>query len=94
MRPENTIPAFRYAIKQGVNALELDMAVTKDKGSWSCLTIPSSSRRSALRRGDGGLGPIHTLTFAQVRGMGLRQGAKPAVSEPADRAWNPHAGAG
>jgi glycerophosphoryl diester phosphodiesterase len=29
-RPENTIPAFRYAIQQGVDALELDMAVTKD----------------------------------------------------------------
>lgn len=29
-RPENTLPAFRYAIQQGVDALELDMAVTKD----------------------------------------------------------------
>ncbi len=29
-RPENTIPAFEYAIAQGVNALEMDMAVTKD----------------------------------------------------------------
>jgi glycerophosphoryl diester phosphodiesterase len=30
MRPENTIPAFEYAIRAGVDALELDMAVTKD----------------------------------------------------------------
>lgn len=30
MRPENTIPAFEYAIHAGVDALELDMAVTKD----------------------------------------------------------------
>lgn len=30
MRPENTIPAFEYAIKAGVDALEMDMAVTKD----------------------------------------------------------------
>jgi glycerophosphoryl diester phosphodiesterase len=30
MRPENTMPAFEYAIAQGVDALELDMAVTKD----------------------------------------------------------------
>ena len=29
-RPENTIPAFRYAIEQGVDFLELDVAVTKD----------------------------------------------------------------
>jgi glycerophosphoryl diester phosphodiesterase len=28
--PESTIPAFRYAIKSGVDALESDMAVTKD----------------------------------------------------------------
>lgn len=30
MRPENTLPAFEYAIEQGVDCLELDMAVTKD----------------------------------------------------------------
>ena len=28
--PENTIPAFEYAIKEGVNAIELDLQVTKD----------------------------------------------------------------
>lgn len=28
--PENTLPAFEYAIAQGVDALELDLAVTKD----------------------------------------------------------------
>jgi glycerophosphoryl diester phosphodiesterase len=30
MRPENTIPAFKYAIEAGVDVLEMDMAVTKD----------------------------------------------------------------
>jgi glycerophosphoryl diester phosphodiesterase len=30
MRPENTLPAFRYAIDAGVDVLELDMAVTRD----------------------------------------------------------------
>lgn len=30
MMPENTIPAFEYAIRAGVDVLELDMAVTKD----------------------------------------------------------------
>src|SRR5437016_12674730 len=30
LRPENTLPAFEYAIAAGVDALELDMAVTKD----------------------------------------------------------------
>lgn len=28
--PENTLPAFLYAIEQGVDVLEMDMAVTKD----------------------------------------------------------------
>ncbi|HLH44990.1 MAG TPA: glycerophosphodiester phosphodiesterase [Bryobacteraceae bacterium] len=30
VRPENTLPAFEYAIAAGVDALELDMAVTRD----------------------------------------------------------------
>lgn len=30
MRPENTIPAFEYAIKAGADVLEMDVAVTKD----------------------------------------------------------------
>src|SRR6185312_12129838 len=30
LRPENTIPAFEYAIAAGADALELDLAVTRD----------------------------------------------------------------
>ena len=30
MRPENTLPAFQYALEQGVDTLELDLGVTKD----------------------------------------------------------------
>jgi glycerophosphoryl diester phosphodiesterase len=30
MRPENTLPAFEYAIAAGVDVLELDLAVTRD----------------------------------------------------------------
>ncbi len=30
MRPENTLPAFEYALEQGVDLLEMDMAVTRD----------------------------------------------------------------
>lgn len=30
MRPENTLPAFEYALKVGVDALELDLCVTAD----------------------------------------------------------------
>ncbi|UII33558.1 glycerophosphodiester phosphodiesterase [Fulvivirga ulvae] len=31
MMPENTIPAFKYALDQGVTTLELDVVITKDK---------------------------------------------------------------
>ncbi len=30
LRPENTLPAFEYALAQGVDVLELDLGVTKD----------------------------------------------------------------
>lgn len=30
LRPENTLPAFRYALAEGVDVLELDLAVTRD----------------------------------------------------------------
>jgi glycerophosphoryl diester phosphodiesterase len=31
LRPENTIPAFLYALDSGVTTLEMDVAITKDK---------------------------------------------------------------
>jgi glycerophosphoryl diester phosphodiesterase len=31
LRPENTIPAFKLALDSGVNTIELDVAITKDK---------------------------------------------------------------
>ena len=64
LRPENTLPAFEYAIAEGVDALELDMAVTKDNVivvSHDPLLHPpvcSGPRAEAV---------IHELTLAQVR---------------------------
>ena len=64
MRPENTIPAFEYAIKAGVDALEMDMAVTKDNViviSHDPILHPpvcSGPTASAV---------IHESTLAQVR---------------------------
>src|SRR5947209_8712128 len=64
MRPENTIPAFQYAIENGVDALELDMAVTKDNVlmvSHDPVLHPpvcSGPKPSAV---------IHELTLAEVR---------------------------
>jgi glycerophosphoryl diester phosphodiesterase len=64
MRPENTIPAFEYAIAAGTDVLELDMAVTKDNVivvSHDPILHPpvcSGPKLSAL---------IHDLTLEQVK---------------------------
>ena len=65
MRPENTIPAFRYAISVGVDALELDMAVTKD----NILVISHDPvlEPPVCTGPSGGKAVIHTLTLAEVR---------------------------
>lgn len=62
--PENTLPAFEYAIQQGVDALEMDMAVTKDNviviSHDPILETPvcTGPRNGVV---------IHTLTLAEVR---------------------------
>ena len=62
--PENSLPAFQYAIDQGVDALEMDMAVTKDNviviSHDPILHGPvcTSTKESAV---------IHQLTLAEVR---------------------------
>lgn len=62
--PENTLPAFDYAIREGVDALEMDMAVTRDNviviSHDPVLEPPvcSGDRPSAV---------IHQLTLAEVK---------------------------
>jgi glycerophosphoryl diester phosphodiesterase len=62
--PENTLPAFEYAIRSGVDCLELDMAVTKDNVlvvSHDPILEPpvcNGPRPSAV---------IHQLTLAEVK---------------------------
>lgn len=61
--PENTLPAFEYAIKAGVNVLELDMAVTKD----NVVVVSHDPTLSApVCTGPRDHVPIHELTLAQV----------------------------
>jgi glycerophosphoryl diester phosphodiesterase len=64
MRPENTIPAFRYAIAQGVDALELDMAVTSDN---VVVVSHDPILEAPVCTGAAGSAVIHTLTLRQVR---------------------------
>lgn len=62
-RPENTLPAFRYAIAEGVDVLELDVAVTKD----NVAVVSHDPLISATICSGPNLGiPIHTLTLAQL----------------------------
>src|SRR5438552_16180108 len=64
MRPENTIPAFEYAISVGVDVLELDMAVTKDDVlvvSHDPLLNPE------ICQGPRASIPIRTLTLKELR---------------------------
>jgi len=64
MRPENTLPAFEYAIAAGVDALELDMAVTKD----NVLVISHDPvLHPPVCSGPAPMAIIHQLTLAQVR---------------------------
>lgn len=64
MRPENTLPAFEYAIAQGVDALELDMAVTKD---GVVVVSHDPELRAPVCTGPRDEVPIHSLTLAEVR---------------------------
>ena len=64
MRPENTIPAFQYAIDAGVDVLELDMAVTKD----NVIVISHDPvLEPPICSGPAAKAVIHELTLAQVR---------------------------
>ena len=62
--PKIPLPAFEYAIKAGVDVLELDMAVTKD----NVIVVSHDPLLSApICTGPRDHAPIHQLTLAQVR---------------------------
>jgi glycerophosphoryl diester phosphodiesterase len=63
-RPENTLPAFRYAIEQGVDVLELDVAVTKD--NVAVISHDPMINATICSGPKTGI-PIHTLTLAELR---------------------------
>jgi glycerophosphoryl diester phosphodiesterase len=64
MRPENTIPAFQYAIASGVDVLELDMGVTKD---GVVVVSHDPYLEPPVCSGPQGKTAIHTLTLGEVR---------------------------
>jgi glycerophosphoryl diester phosphodiesterase len=62
--PENTLPGFLHAIEVGADALELDLAVTRDDVLVVCHD-PILSRRRC--RGPGGSRVIRSLSLRELR---------------------------
>jgi glycerophosphoryl diester phosphodiesterase len=58
--PENTLPAFELAVRQGADAFELDVRLTGDK-------VPVVIHDPTLERTTDGRGSIATQTLAQLR---------------------------
>lgn len=87
-RPENTIPAFEYAIQHGADVLELDLAVTKDNVlvvSHNPLITPDyPGERVCVGPDTPPKTAIHTLTLAQVESYDC--GAKTLVAFPKQQA--------
>jgi glycerophosphoryl diester phosphodiesterase len=81
MRPENTLPAFEYAIAQKVDALELDMAVTKD---GVIVVSHDPELRAPVCTGPRDRVAIHSLTLEEVRqwDCGAKQNPLFATQQP------------
>jgi glycerophosphoryl diester phosphodiesterase len=87
-RPENTIPAFEYAIQHGADVLELDLAVTKDNVlvvSHNPLITPDyPGERVCVGPSVPAKTPIHTLTLAELKQFDC--GAKTLAAFPKQQA--------
>jgi glycerophosphoryl diester phosphodiesterase len=69
VRPENTLPAFQYALEVGVDVLELDLHVTKDR---ELVLSHNAKIPKDLCLGPGGKPiskepPIYSLTLSEVK---------------------------
>jgi glycerophosphoryl diester phosphodiesterase len=64
MYPENTLPAFEYAIAQGVDVLELDMGITKD---GVVVVSHDPFLESPICSGPKPKAAIRELTLAEIR---------------------------
>ena len=64
MRPENTLPAFEYAIAAGADVLELDMAVTRDN---VVVVSHDPYLEPPICTGPARRAAIHQLTLAEVK---------------------------
>jgi len=58
--PENTLPAFRHALKLGVDYIEVDLRMTKDG-------VPVILHDDTVDRTTNGQGEVNTLALAEIR---------------------------
>ena len=86
-RPESTIPAFRYAIAAGVDALESDMAVTKDN---VIVMLHDPILEPPVCTGPVPSAVIHQLTLKQVKEWDCGAVRNPNFN-PASHPRHPHA---
>ena len=63
--PENTLPAFEYAIEQGVDAIEMDVILSKD--DVPAITHDPILNLAICRSPSGHRDIVRTLTFAELR---------------------------
>jgi glycerophosphoryl diester phosphodiesterase len=75
VRPENTMPAFLYAIETGVDVLELDLAVTRD----NVLVVSHDPLMNPdYCTGPSGTRVIREMTFAELQRWDCGAKANPA----------------
>jgi len=67
VRPENTLPAFEFAIQAGVDVLELDVAVTKDNVLVVSHDPRMNSHYCTAPAGWMGANVIREMTLAELR---------------------------
>jgi glycerophosphoryl diester phosphodiesterase len=73
LRPENTIPAFLYALDSGVTTVELDLAITKDRQiivshePWMSSSICLQPDGSKITEEDEKSFNIYELNYEQVQ---------------------------
>lgn len=83
VRPENTLPAFQYALDEGVAVLEMDLGVTKDNVLvvYHDQTLNPVFCRYKNGKEITGEIPIHKLTLKQVKELDCGSKKNPKFPE-------------
>lgn len=70
--PENTIPAFRSAIRKGGDRIELDVQMSRDG-------VVVVTHDTSLKRCTGKNAKVYDLTFAEIEALDAAAGSAPAL---------------